>query len=134
MAHFRRKKIRSRRINKRLTSKRTRAAEVQAFNGAKPRRVHGMGWSDVIKAQPPLLQEVATGHPKRRDPEKSTYRRRYRTPCPVTGWRHVYLSDTERIVVILWNGTEYIHERKFKLCVECGHETTFRYRKGKMHF
>jgi hypothetical protein len=124
MAHFKRRRLTSKKEDKRLDSKKVRASESQALHGGHFRQPHVDPWGRRAPI-PPMLDETSTRYPK----SKGKRKKLADNTCPSNprGTRHHYLIEKRvevREYTSPWSDrtSRYRVEYLYHLCGWCGKE------------
>lgn len=103
--------------NKRIDSKKARAAENAALRGDHVKPVRGLDYGHRDDRQPPLLDEVI--------PRGKKQRKKLIKYCPgreILGEhnkRHYYIERKETVTDTLWNGDKWTRTHHWKECMYC---------------
>lgn len=113
----------SKKINKRISHKRLRAAEKQVLSGGHTRVAEGSEWGDPVYL---VANDEETRYPK-----KSQKKRRVFRGCPShpAGKRCEFIEDTRPGYDFEWNDEDKAFDlvpimEKYKLCVWCDRDVT----------
>jgi hypothetical protein len=115
----------SRRVNKRLDSKKVRSAEDAALRGDHVRTVHTGGWSSGREDRQPPLPDAPVLRGKKKKKKEIGY-------CPARKHegekkRHYYIEKMEEYLPYSWEANPPKSTRKIKVCMYCRHRGPSRY-------
>jgi hypothetical protein len=110
----------SKKVNKRLDSKKVRAAEKVALDGGNVKLVRTGGWRGREDRQPPILDVEPKGKKKASKKEVDYCPRR--KAIGEGNKRHYYITkEEERVYWPIWSdGPRETYTAKFKKCMYCG--------------